>query len=185
MEVDGKEVACPQVHSPPTLPGIPTPTTHNASDRQELAKKSVVVCPTPVVPIDSTGDPNHDPLRTNHSVTCPPATTCCATEDSNPHLFLHHHVGYSILILVACIALLCAFVLFTWNLCTSGGRGRKRSRAKYKSVSKFFPFSYGQQSEDGTSGGGEVGVAIPEYGLPKTGQAEREKLLNESDEDEI
>ena len=49
-------------------------------------------------------------------------------------------------------------------------------------MSKFFPFSYGQQLDSGTNGGG---IAIPEYGLPKSGRAEREMLLNESDEDEI
>ena len=43
-------------------------------------------------------------------------------------------------------------------------------------MSKFFPFW--------TAACGE-GVTILEYGLPKTGQAERELLLNESDEDEV
>ena len=51
-------------------------------------------------------------------------------------------------------------------------------------MSKFFPFSYGEQLDaDGGSDG--VSVAIPEYGLPKSGRAEREMLLNDSDEDEI
>ena len=53
----------------------------------------------------------------------------------------------------------------------------KKRQAKYKSVSKFFPFSYGQDSAEG--------VAIPEYGLPKGRAAEREVLLNDSDEDEL
>ena len=53
----------------------------------------------------------------------------------------------------------------------------RKKQARYKSVSKFFPFSYGQDASSG--------VAIPEYGLPKTGAAEREILLNDSDEDEL
>ena len=53
----------------------------------------------------------------------------------------------------------------------------RKKQARYKSVSKFFPFSYGQDASNG--------VAIPEYGLPKTGAAEREILLNDSDEDEL
>ena len=76
---------------------------------------------------------------------------------------------------------MCVVLVFTWNLCCAK-HSRKR-RAKYKSVSKFFPFSYGQQLDDGSGEG--VNVAIPEYGLPKSGRAETEMLLNESDEDEI
>ena len=75
------------------------------------------------------------------------------------------------------------FLVFAWNLCCATHR-RKHRRARYKSVSKFFPFSYGEQLDH--DGGGEgVSVAIPEYGLPKNGRAEQEMLLNESDEDEI
>ncbi len=53
----------------------------------------------------------------------------------------------------------------------------RRKQARYKSVSKFFPFTYGQDTSNG--------VAIPEYGLPKNRAAEREILLNDSDEDEL
>ena len=82
------------------------------------------------------------------------------------------------------MALLCVFLVFVFNVCRTT-RSRTR-RARYKSVSKFFPFSYGdgEQLEDERGSEG-VSVAIPEYGLPKSGRAEREMLLNESDEDEI
>lgn len=43
-------------------------------------------------------------------------------------------------------------------------------------MSKFFPFSYGEEEE-------EEQVAIPELGLPKSRPAERERLLNESDDE--
>jgi len=81
------------------------------------------------------------------------------------------------LIVAASIVLLGVITVFTWRLC-SAPHGAKR-RAKYKSVSKFIPFSYGQQQDS------NGGIAIPELGLPKSRQAEREMLLNESDEDEI
>ena len=82
---------------------------------------------------------------------------------------------------VAVIVLLCVLIVSTWTLCV--GSGLKRRRARYKSVSKFFPFSYGQQLDGSEQG--VVSVAMPEYGLPKSGQAEKEMLLKDSDEDEI
>ena len=85
---------------------------------------------------------------------------------------------------VAGAALLLVILVFALNLCCCSATRRRRQRARYKSVSKFFPFSYGEQLDaDGGSDG--VSVAIPEYGLPKSGRAEREMLLNDSDEDEI
>ena len=48
-------------------------------------------------------------------------------------------------------------------------------KGKYKSVSKYFPVSAGRGD----------GMAIPEMGIPKDGLSEREKLLDESDEDEL
>lgn len=127
--------------------------------------------------------PELDPSQTDDlsSSSCPQpfAPTCCPNQSPFPHnLLLHHHIGYVIFTVTASIVLLCALMAFIWNVRSANGRNRRR--AKYKSVSKFFPFSYGQQV-DGSSNS----VAIPEYGLPKTGQAERETLLNESDEDEI
>lgn len=86
-------------------------------------------------------------------------------------------MGYAILTAAAAIVLLGVVIVFMCNLRSANGRNRRRAR--YKSVSKFFPFSYGLQTDSNS------GVAIPEYGLPKAGQAERETLLNESDEDEI
>lgn len=85
-------------------------------------------------------------------------------------------MGYVILTTIAAIVLLGVVIAFMCNVRSANSRNRRRAR--YKSVSKFFPFAYGQQTDNS-------GIAIPEYGLPRTGQAERETLLNESDEDEI
>ena len=90
-------------------------------------------------------------------------------------MLLSNHPGYIALILVASLALVVVVMVFAWKsgVCRSGNR----RRAKYKSVSKFFPFSYSQ---------GEASqVAMPELGLPKALPAEREMLLNDSDEDEL
>ncbi len=51
-----------------------------------------------------------------------------------------------------------------------------REKGKYKLVSKYFPVALGR---------GGSGMSIPEMGMPKDGLAEREKLLDESDEDEL
>ncbi len=46
-------------------------------------------------------------------------------------------------------------------------------------MSKFFPFSYGKEPQ------GDDGMALPELGPPKIMGAERETLLNDSDDDSI
>lgn len=153
---------CPQSHPltshPPTIPHHPKPTP---------TKQSTVSCST-------SGD--HTPSTHTLHPTCPLPLAPTNTAQS-----LHHHIAFTILVFLAVLVLLVVVVVFTWSLCA--GSSRRRSRARYKSVSKFFPFSYGQQLDG--SDQGVVDVVMPEYGLPKSGQAEREMLLNESDEDEI
>jgi hypothetical protein len=190
IEIDGKEVVCPHSH-PSTLPDLPTPThftvpEDSKQDHPEI--KSVVTCSVPPAPIVTTplaGDQNSPskqaPPQTNNSSNCslPPTPTCCVNQ--NTYLLVHNNVGFGILITAVCVVLLAAIAVFIWhsNVCTRNGRHSRRG-TRYKSVSKFFPFSYGQQLS-----GSSEGVAIPEYGLPKTGRAEREMLLDESEEDEI
>ena len=89
-----------------------------------------------------------------------------------------HHTTLTVLIVVLSLVLCIALLVVVWRCCRAvrDHCGRKK-QARYKSVSKFFPFSYGQDSGNG--------VAIPEYGLPKNSAAEREILLNDSDEDEL
>ena len=90
-----------------------------------------------------------------------------------------HGSTLMLLIVLLSVVLCVALLVGAWRLCvaTRNGCGRKK-QARYKSVSKFFPFSYGH-ADAGNS------VAIPEYGLPKNRAAEREILLNDSDEDEL
>ncbi len=75
---------------------------------------------------------------------------------------------------LAMVILLLAILLVLWRLYVSCSFGR-REKGKYKHVSKYFPVSVGR---------GE-GMVIPEMGIPKDGFSEREKLLDESDEDEL
>ena len=174
IEAAGQEVVCPYESHIPTLSNTTQPTTNHTHN---TSNSTIILCPTPSN--DETNDHKIDHhQRANHSG----SSTChqppIPTNQLSLHVY-HHHIGYSILIATACIVLVIIIAVSTCNICSE--RNRRRRHAKYKSVSKFFPFSYGQHLDrDGSDG-----VAIPEYGLPKAGQAEREVLLNESDEDEI
>lgn len=93
------------------------------------------------------------------------------------HRFVDRYNSWLVFLLVAAVLIvLLAMTFVTWKLCGILVK-RRRKRTRYKSVSKFFPFSYGREDK-------EV-VTIPEMGPPKGMSAEREKLLNESDEDEL
>ena len=107
-----------------------------------------------------------------------PGVNCASTSSHTVvHVLVEHYNSWLVFLLVAALLIvLLAMVLVTWKLCCILVR-RRRKRTRYKSVSKFFPFSYGREEK-------EV-VTIPEMGPPKGMSAEREKLLNESDEDEL
>lgn len=92
-------------------------------------------------------------------------------------VLVNSHTGVVVLLVAAVLIVLMALLLVAWKLCCVLIK-RRRKRTRYKSVSKFFPFSYGKGEEE------EV-VTIPEMGPPKGMAAEREKLLKESDEDEF
>jgi hypothetical protein len=171
-KVNGEEAVCP---SPTTI--LP-PSQSSTNTHTNTTNTSKPTCPNTATSTNSSHDSD---CSLPPTPTFSPAPAASNTRSYN--LPLHHHFGYTVLMCGAGAALLLAILVFAWNLCCSGTR-RRRQRARYKSVSKFFPFSYGEQL-DGDGGSDGVGVAIPEYGLPKNGRAEREMLLNESDEDEI
>lgn len=91
-------------------------------------------------------------------------------------LLQKHHKALTALLIFLALILAAALLLLFCKICCAWRKGRSRP-AKYKSVSKFFPFSYGKDSSNT--------VIIPELGMPKSAAAERETLLNESDEDEL
>ncbi|CAI8052637.1 N-acetylated-alpha-linked acidic dipeptidase 2 [Geodia barretti] len=164
--LNGDEAVCPSPPPPTTILPSSTNTTNSSKP----------TCPNTATSTNS----SHN--KTDSDCSLPPTPTFNPAPASN--LPLHHHFGYTVLMCVAGAALLLVILVSALNLCCCSATRRRRRRARYKSVSKFFPFSYGEQLDaDGGSDG--VSVAIPEYGLPKSGRAEREMLLNESDEDEI
>lgn len=90
---------------------------------------------------------------------------------------MHDHPVLTGICIAVALVTTTAIVLCFWVCCSRQcSERRKKGSGKYKTVSKFFP-----------NGGGEVGVgiAIPELGVPKAMPSEREKLLVESDEDEL
>ena len=79
------------------------------------------------------------------------------------------------LIVLLGVVLLGFLLLLVFKTMSSWARRRPRNQ-KYKSVSRYFPFSYDKQTT--------AAIIIPEVGMPKSGAAEREVLLA-SDEDEL
>lgn len=71
---------------------------------------------------------------------------------------------------------LLGFVLLLVSKMVSSWMRRRPKNQRYKTVSKYFPFSYEKQAAE---------VIIPAVGMPKSGAAERQVLLDASDEDEL
>lgn len=86
-----------------------------------------------------------------------------------------HRKGLTVLLVLMGVVLLGFVTLLLFKVFSTCRNKRPRNQ-KYKSVSRYFPFTYERQSAD---------VSIPAVGLPKTGHAERQVLLNDSDEDEL
>lgn len=131
-----------------------------------------------------TTDPSSDPVTPSSPESSPPSPCEGKGVSNNTALPCVHHTLRSLnrhrqgltvllvllgLVLVGFIVLLLVKVLSNW-------RTRRPRNHKYKSVSRYFPFSYEKQATE---------VVIPAVGIPKTGATERQVLLNESDEDEL
>lgn len=114
--------------------------------------------------------------------TPPPPAPCSVSNATTPPCMDHtlrtlrsHRTGLTVLmvlmgvVFVGFVTLLLFKVFSTW-------RNRSPKNQRYKSVSRYFPFAYEKQSTE---------VIIPAVGMPKTGAAERQVLLNDSDEDEL
>lgn len=147
-------------------PASPSPQTENSPSTSPSPKTESAPPTSPSPQTESTKLCRNRTEGDSDSIICSPTVVA---------VLVSNHSGYIALILVASLALVLVIAVFLWKggVCRSGAR----KKARYKSVSKFFPFSYGQ--------GEGSQVAMPELGLPKTMPAEREMLLNESDEDEL
>ena len=152
-------------HPPPPPASGQLPGQDNSASNENTEKNSE----------HTTVDESPPPCKAD-PITCPPHSTVAP-----PSVTIHspHSRTLTILIVVLSLVLFVVLLVVAWRLCSIARNhcGTKK-QARYKSVSKFFPFSYGQDTASN-------GVAIPEYGLPKNSAAEREILLNDSDEDEL
>ena len=151
--------------------------------------------------LDSTSTNTHSPeisTKTNQTITESPCSAhsvdgnsepiTAGSSDDNPNCngnrpttLIVVDVSYrrlTILISFAVVILLFAVLIVLWRLWSTCSR-RQQTRGRYKSVSKYFPLAMTGGSK------GEERVSIPEMGIPKNGFSEREKLLDESDEDEL
>ena len=110
--------------------------------------------------------------------------TTIADEEETQDSFIASHLFLLLLILLLSAVVLGLTLVTVWVCCCrEGQRCRHRSnrgRGKYKSVGMFFVPLLG-----GGSDGKIVSIAIPEMGVPNAMPSEREKLLVESDEDEV
>ncbi len=144
---------------------------------------------------DPTSDPSHeqqdtgapspneqgsDELPSAKSTDCPPSngTTSPGGVSCVNHTLKTlrgHRTGLTVLVVMLGVILLGFILLFLVKVKSAWGRHRPRNQ-RYKSVSKYFPFSYEKQATE---------VVIPAVGMPKGGATERQVLLNDSDEDEL
>ena len=107
-----------------------------------------------------------------------PTELLCAntsTECQHNVIVMDSHGTVAILLVLAGLAATAVVVILSWKI-YNRLRNSNHNASRYKSVSKFFPFSYDKV---------EAGMALPEVGVPKTGAAEREVLLNYSDEEDL
>lgn len=116
----------------------------------------------------------HHSNTTTTSKPCAPEADHCVVHSLNKTL-KQHRTGLVVLIALVCVVLL-GFVLLLFSKLVSSWRRRHPKVQRYKTVSKYFPFSYEKKS---------TAVVIPEVGMPKSGAAERQVLLDASDEDEL
>lgn len=116
------------------------------------------------------------------------ASNCSRGDDTfqctthNIVVILHHYpVLYGLVVIMGVVILTLVFFLFC--LCLRkhgllGNRSKKHVNGRYKPCGQFY---IGGGGKEGVSNG----IVIPELGLPKTIPSEREKLLIESDEDDL
>ena len=145
---------------------------------------------SPVSDINPTTTQNSvPPFSTNTQIPVSETPGLCDTdttadEDETQDSFIANHVVLLLLMLLLSVVVLGLTLVTVWVFCCREGRCcRHRSsqgRGKYKAVGKFFIPLLG-----GGSDGKVVSIAIPEIGVPNAMPSEREKLLVESDEEEV
>ena len=105
--------------------------------------------------------------------------TCEVDKSSLVVILVHHHPAAIAIFAIAMILLLGLMCIFLWTFyfrkeTATCNRTKKRPLGRYKPCGHFY------RGSDKL-----VGIAIPEFGVPKTVPSEREKLLLDSDEDQL
>lgn len=151
----------PSSKSPPTSSsshGNSSPGEFNSDTSETDASKSRAT-PSTVPPCPAQNAANVTPPCIDHTIRT-----------------LHQHrKGLTVLVVLLGVVLLGFLLLLVFKTMSAWARRRPRNQ-KYKSISRYFPFSYDKQTT--------AAIIIPEMGMPKSGAAEREVLLA-SDEDEL
>lgn len=122
------------------------------------------------------------PASQNTQPPCPSNTVpasaqqdiACARDEMKRSL--HRHSKSLMVLTILLGVVLLGFVVLLLGKAVARWGQRRPKHQKYKSVSNYFPFSYKQDVTH---------VVIPELGMPKGGGAERQVLLDASDEDEF
>lgn len=139
----------------------------------------------------STGTDSPSDDTTDFNTSTIPGVVNCTNDGDSPFVCNHHSyivivlhnypVLYGFLALMGVVLVTLSVFLFCVCCsrrsvgCPLGGH-RKRPLGRYKPCGQFYK---------GGSDGITMGIAIPELGVPKTVPSEREKLLIESDEDDL
>ena len=158
-----------------------------------------VICSDTVIENDN-NEPSDHPIKSNtdstvpissadnHQITntnTPHALNCTETDDNfvcihhNYITVVLHHYPLLYVVIVLMGVVMCTLTLFVFLLCCGKRQccfTRKKPLGRYKPCGQFYRSKGNQYT---------VGIAIPELGVPKVFSSEREKLLNESDEDDL
>lgn len=168
---------------PPLLDLIKKAPVHNfASLCEDTVSPKATASSSSSGPTPRPDDLTNPPQSTPHTLTAPPppCQTNASHQDSctsHTSRMLHRHqTGLTVLIVLLGVVLLGFVLLLAFKVVAAYRRRRGHKNQRYKSVSRYFPFSYEKQA---------VEVVIPALGVPKSGLAERQVLLNDSDEDEL
>ena len=131
---------------------------------------------------DTTTPPKHHPAKVTTRTETP--TECSSGQQGGMACVSHtvkllyeHRTGLTVLMALLAVVLLGLIIFFLVKLSSTYSRRRRTKNQRYKSISKYFPFSYKKQAASG--------IVIPAVGVPKAGATERQVLLNDSDEDEL
>lgn len=166
------------------MPGLINPVqtqtfTSLCQDIEDLPLSQAPTIPPPTPP--PLPPPQHNSSHPTAATPCPSSNATRSQDDGNScvshtvRTLSQHRTGLLALLILLGIILLGFFLLLLFKV-QATCRKRRPKNQRYKSVSRYFPFSYEKKGTE---------VVIPEVGMPKNGAAERQVLLNDSEEDEL